>query len=144
MRDSSSSFRFPFISCEIFTCEIDVILKTLVEDEEVVFSFIISPFTQMTVPNFHFLCIWNMLHCYPRSHSWLNFILQLMDLLFSFLEPNRPHSALLAGYFSKVLYLTIHKFAYWQTSGNFFYTHISYGFNPFKAPRCAPYLSLFG
>lgn len=25
-----------------------------------------------------------------------------MDLLFSFLEPNRPHSALLAGYFSKV------------------------------------------
>ena len=28
--------------------------------------------------------------------------LQLMDLLFSFLEPNRPHSTLLAGYFSKV------------------------------------------
>lgn len=41
-----------------------------------------------------------------------NFTLQLMDLLFSFLEPNRPHSALLAGYFSKVLSLTIHKFAY--------------------------------
>ena len=29
-------------------------------------------------------------------------LLQLMNLLFSFLEPNRPHSALLAGYFSKV------------------------------------------
>lgn len=29
-------------------------------------------------------------------------LLQLMDLLFSFLEPNRPHSALLSGYFSKV------------------------------------------
>lgn len=29
--------RFPFIACEIFTCEIDVILKTLVEDEEVVY-----------------------------------------------------------------------------------------------------------
>lgn len=28
--------------------------------------------------------------------------MQLMNLLFSFLEPNRPHSALLAGYFSKV------------------------------------------
>lgn len=28
--------------------------------------------------------------------------LQLMNLLFSFLEPNRPHSTLLAGYFSKV------------------------------------------
>ncbi|KAL8198086.1 hypothetical protein R6Q57_024383 [Mikania cordata] len=52
---------FPFIACEIFTCEIDVIFKTLVEDEE------------------------------------------LMDLLFSFLEPARPHSALLAGYFSKVV-----------------------------------------
>lgn len=25
-----------------------------------------------------------------------------MDMLFSFLEPDRPHSALLAGYFSKV------------------------------------------
>ncbi|KAF8110305.1 hypothetical protein N665_0085s0034 [Sinapis alba] len=59
--DSKRAFKFPFISCEIFTCEIDVILKALVEDEE------------------------------------------LMDLLFSFLEPNRPHSALLAGYFSKVV-----------------------------------------
>ncbi|KAJ4915156.1 SIT4 phosphatase-associated family protein [Raphanus sativus] len=59
--DSKRSFKFPFISCEIFTCEIDVILKTLVEDQE------------------------------------------LMDLLFSFLEPNRPHTALLAGYFSKVV-----------------------------------------
>ncbi|KAJ4878982.1 SIT4 phosphatase-associated family protein [Raphanus sativus] len=59
--DSKRAFKFPFVSCEIFTCEIDVILKTLVEDQE------------------------------------------LMDLLFSFLEPNRPHSALLAGYFSKVV-----------------------------------------
>ncbi|XP_019173589.1 PREDICTED: uncharacterized protein LOC109169181 [Ipomoea nil] len=53
--------RFPFIACEIFTCEVDIILKALVDDEE------------------------------------------LMNLLFSFLEPVRPHSALLAGYFSKVL-----------------------------------------
>ncbi|KAK8544955.1 hypothetical protein V6N13_066268 [Hibiscus sabdariffa] len=59
--DSKRTFKFPFIACEIFTCEIDVILKTLIEDEE------------------------------------------LMNLLFSFLEPNRPHSALLAGYFSKVV-----------------------------------------
>lgn len=59
--ESKRTFKFPFISCEIFTCEIDVILKTLVEEEE------------------------------------------LMNLLFSFLEPNRPHSALLAGYFSKVV-----------------------------------------
>ncbi|KAK8562293.1 hypothetical protein V6N12_010377 [Hibiscus sabdariffa] len=59
--DSKLAFKFPFIACEIFTCEIDVILKTLVEEEE------------------------------------------LMNFLFSFLEPNRPHSALLAGYFSKVV-----------------------------------------
>ncbi|KAJ0237813.1 SIT4 phosphatase-associated family protein [Hirschfeldia incana] len=59
--DTKRSFKFPFISCEIFTCEIDVILKTLVDEEE------------------------------------------MMDLLFSFLEPNRPHTALLAGYFSKVV-----------------------------------------
>ncbi|XP_020202342.1 serine/threonine-protein phosphatase 6 regulatory subunit 3 isoform X2 [Cajanus cajan] len=59
--ESKRAFKFPFISCEIFTCEIDVILKTLVDDEE------------------------------------------LMNLLFSFLEPNRSHSTLLAGYFSKVV-----------------------------------------
>lgn len=32
---SMVSCRFPFIACEIFTCEIDIILRTLVEDEEV-------------------------------------------------------------------------------------------------------------
>lgn len=30
-----SSCRFPFIACEIFTCEVDIILRALVEDEEV-------------------------------------------------------------------------------------------------------------
>lgn len=59
--DSKRIFKFPFIACEILTCEIDVIFKTLVEEEE------------------------------------------LMNLLFSFLEPTRSHSALLAGYFSKVV-----------------------------------------
>ncbi|KAM3302901.1 serine/threonine-protein phosphatase 6 regulatory subunit 3 isoform X1 [Capsicum chacoense] len=59
--DSKRTFKFRFMACEIFTCEIDVILKTLVDDEE------------------------------------------LMNLLFSFLEPTRPHSALLAGHFSKVV-----------------------------------------
>ncbi|OIW03923.1 hypothetical protein TanjilG_30199 [Lupinus angustifolius] len=59
--ESKRAFKFPFIACEIFTCEIDVILKTLVDEEE------------------------------------------LMNLLFSFLEPNRSHSTLLAGYFSKVV-----------------------------------------
>ncbi|WOG89627.1 hypothetical protein DCAR_0208865 [Daucus carota subsp. sativus] len=55
------TFKFPFISCEIFTCEVDIILKALVTDEG------------------------------------------LMDLLFSFLEPEHSHSSLLAGYFSKVV-----------------------------------------
>ncbi|KAF6166237.1 hypothetical protein GIB67_031021 [Kingdonia uniflora] len=59
--ESKFTFKFPFIACEIFTCEIDVILKTLVEDEE------------------------------------------LMNILFSFLEPSRYHNPLLAGYFSKVV-----------------------------------------
>ncbi|XP_041990624.1 serine/threonine-protein phosphatase 6 regulatory subunit 3-like isoform X1 [Salvia splendens] len=59
--DSKQTFKFPFIACEIFTCEIDVILKTLVDEEE------------------------------------------LMNLLFSFLELDRYHSAPLAGYFSKVV-----------------------------------------
>ncbi|KAG6385242.1 hypothetical protein SASPL_154072 [Salvia splendens] len=53
--------KFPFIACEIFTCEVDIILKALVDDEE------------------------------------------LMDLLFSFLDPERSHSSQLAGYFSKVV-----------------------------------------
>lgn len=55
------AFKFPFIACEIFTCEIDIILQALVEDEE------------------------------------------LMNLLFSFLEPEHSHNTLLAGYFSKVV-----------------------------------------
>ncbi|PWA56348.1 Armadillo-type fold [Artemisia annua] len=59
--EKGRTFKFPFIACEIFTCEVDIILKALVEDEE------------------------------------------LMNLLFSFIEPEHPHSALLAGYFSKVV-----------------------------------------
>ncbi|WOL18073.1 serine/threonine-protein phosphatase 6 regulatory subunit 3-like [Canna indica] len=59
--DSKRSLKFPFIACEIFICEIDVILKTLVEDED------------------------------------------LMNKLFSFLEPDRTHNPTLAGYFSKVV-----------------------------------------
>uniref|UniRef100_A0A2P2M4R3 Serine/threonine-protein phosphatase 6 regulatory subunit 2 n=1 Tax=Rhizophora mucronata TaxID=61149 RepID=A0A2P2M4R3_RHIMU len=59
--EKNRTFKFPFIACEIFTCEVDNILKTLVEDEE------------------------------------------LMNLLFSFLEPKHPHSMPLAGYFSKVV-----------------------------------------
>ncbi|KAF5811247.1 putative SIT4 phosphatase-associated protein family [Helianthus annuus] len=59
--EKGRTFKFPFIACEIFTCEVDIILKALVEDEE------------------------------------------LMNMLFSFLDPEQPHSTLLAGYFSKVV-----------------------------------------
>ncbi|XP_078436683.1 uncharacterized protein LOC144707447 [Wolffia australiana] len=41
--ENRNSFKFPFIACEIFTCEVDIILKTLVEDEELMnllFSFL--------------------------------------------------------------------------------------------------------
>ncbi|XP_042373546.1 serine/threonine-protein phosphatase 6 regulatory subunit 3-like [Zingiber officinale] len=81
--DNIRTFKFPFVACEIFTCEIDVILKTLVEDED------------------------------------------LMNMLFSFLEPNRTHSSTLAGYFSKVVVcLMLRKtnslMAYVQTHGTVF------------------------
>lgn len=59
--DNKRAFKFPFIACEIFTCEIEVIIKTMVEDDE------------------------------------------MMGLLFSFLDPDRPHGTLIAGYFSKVV-----------------------------------------
>ncbi|CAN6907806.1 unnamed protein product [Brassica oleracea] len=41
--EKKRTFKFPFIACEIFTCEIEMILKTLVEDEELMlllFSFL--------------------------------------------------------------------------------------------------------
>ncbi|KAH9617342.1 hypothetical protein KSS87_009170 [Heliosperma pusillum] len=34
--DNKRAFKFPFVAAEVFTCEIDVILRTLVEEEEVV------------------------------------------------------------------------------------------------------------
>ncbi|KAG6436154.1 hypothetical protein SASPL_101038 [Salvia splendens] len=45
--DSKRTFKFPFVPCEIFTCEIDVILKTLVEEEEVVVCLMIRKTTQL-------------------------------------------------------------------------------------------------
>ncbi|XP_042435326.1 serine/threonine-protein phosphatase 6 regulatory subunit 3-like [Zingiber officinale] len=81
--DNLRTFKFPFLACEIFTCEIDVILKTLVDDED------------------------------------------LMNMLFSFLEPNRTHNSTLAGYFGKVVVcLMLRKtnslMAYIQTHVNVF------------------------
>ncbi|KAJ0975720.1 hypothetical protein J5N97_017685 [Dioscorea zingiberensis] len=41
--DKKRIFKFPFIACELFTCEVDIILRTLVEDVELMdllFSFL--------------------------------------------------------------------------------------------------------
>ncbi|XP_020244843.1 serine/threonine-protein phosphatase 6 regulatory subunit 3-like isoform X2 [Asparagus officinalis] len=41
--EKKRTFKFPFIACEIFTCEVDIILRTLVEDEklmDLLFSFL--------------------------------------------------------------------------------------------------------
>ncbi|CAN8290624.1 unnamed protein product [Cochlearia groenlandica] len=41
--ENKRAFKFPFVACEIFTCEIEMILKTLVEDDELMlllFSFL--------------------------------------------------------------------------------------------------------
>ncbi|XP_065846909.1 uncharacterized protein [Euphorbia lathyris] len=46
------TFKFPFIACEIFTCEVDIILKTLVEDEELMdllFSFLAPKHSHSTL-----------------------------------------------------------------------------------------------
>ncbi|MFQ6644487.1 hypothetical protein Gotur_020404 [Gossypium turneri] len=43
--DKKQIYKFPSIACEIFTCEVDIILKTLVEDEglmNLLFSFLNS------------------------------------------------------------------------------------------------------
>jgi serine/threonine-protein phosphatase 6 regulatory subunit 3 len=33
--ENKRAFKFPFIACEIFTCDVEVIFKTLVEDDAV-------------------------------------------------------------------------------------------------------------
>ena len=49
----------------------------------------------------------NSLCMIKHDHSFLDctffLLFQLLDLLFSFLKPDHPHSTLLAGYFSKVI-----------------------------------------
>ncbi|KAH9606941.1 hypothetical protein KSS87_009336 [Heliosperma pusillum] len=45
-------FKFPFVSCEIITCEVDIILNTLVEDDELMkklFSFLESGHSHSTL-----------------------------------------------------------------------------------------------
>lgn len=64
-------FRFPFIACEIFTCEIDVILKTLVDEEEVCsiqhysllsLFFVLSPLLMFCLNQFLSIIVVNAAH----------------------------------------------------------------------------------
>lgn len=73
--------RFPFIACEIFTCEIDVILKTLVEEEEVQahrFFFVLS---------ISCLIIWLMFHVFNTNN----------DIVILLLTTANGHAFLLLG-----------------------------------------------
>ncbi|XP_047325671.1 serine/threonine-protein phosphatase 6 regulatory subunit 3 [Impatiens glandulifera] len=50
--DKTRNFKFPYVACEIFTCEVDIILKALVEDEELMkllFSFLEPEHTHNTL-----------------------------------------------------------------------------------------------
>ncbi|GJN26423.1 hypothetical protein PR202_gb14351 [Eleusine coracana subsp. coracana] len=83
-------FRFPFIACEIFTCEVDVIMKTLVEDEDLMnllFSFLNSDHPRGTLSAGYFakvvICLMlrktPSLVNYVQSHPKI--ISQLVDLI---------------------------------------------------------------
>lgn len=97
--------RFPFIACEIFTCDVDVIMKTLVEDEDVCFLFklVIVVLMQFLVLLFSQLCV-----KLSFATDEVMISVQLMNLLFSFLKPDHPHGTLLAGYFAKVLFASVY------------------------------------
>ncbi|KAH7654362.1 serine/threonine-protein phosphatase 6 regulatory subunit 3 protein [Dioscorea alata] len=50
--EKKRTFKFPFIACELFTCEVDIILRTLVEDEELMnllFSFLKADHSHSTL-----------------------------------------------------------------------------------------------
>uniref|UniRef100_A0A0E0L6I9 Uncharacterized protein n=2 Tax=Oryza punctata TaxID=4537 RepID=A0A0E0L6I9_ORYPU len=70
--EKKRSFKFPFIACEIFTCEIDIILRTLVEDEELMdllFSFVKPGHPHSTLLAGYF----------SKEHS--DIVVQLVDLI---------------------------------------------------------------
>ncbi|KAG1365023.1 serine/threonine-protein phosphatase 6 regulatory subunit 3, partial [Cocos nucifera] len=100
--EKKRAFKFPFIACEIFTCEVDIILRTLVEDEE------------DSKTHRHEERRRNMKEGKEgkmkekvkgkrkkNENNERKGKKKVMNLLFSFLKPDHPHSTLLAGYFSK-------------------------------------------
>lgn len=85
----------------MFTCEVDVILKTLVEDEEVFVQIQFHKINYNFLKSMLFLVV-VLVAIVMLSNLMHFYLMQLMDLLFSFLKPDRPHTPLSAGYFSKV------------------------------------------
>lgn len=88
--ETKQSFKFPFIACEIFTCEIDIILRTLVEDEELMdllFSFLKPDHTHNALLSGYFskvvICLMirkaTSLMNYVQGHQEI--ITQLVDLI---------------------------------------------------------------
>ncbi|KAJ3679359.1 hypothetical protein LUZ60_017370 [Juncus effusus] len=88
--EKKQSFKFPFIACEIFTCEIDIILRTLVDDEELMdllFSFLKPDHEHSTLLSGYFskvvICLMvrktNSLMTYVQNHQEI--IAQLVDLI---------------------------------------------------------------
>lgn len=88
--EKNRSFKYPFIACEIFTCEVDVILQTLVEEEELMdllFSFLKPEHSHTTLLAGYFskliLCLMarrtGQLMNYVKGHQEI--FRQLVDLI---------------------------------------------------------------
>ncbi|GJN24265.1 hypothetical protein PR202_gb11996 [Eleusine coracana subsp. coracana] len=88
--EKKRSFKFPFIACEIFTCEIEIILRTLVEDDELMgllFSFVKPdhPHSTLLAGYFSKVVICLMLRKtaplmnYVQAHP--DIVIQLVDLI---------------------------------------------------------------
>ncbi|TVT99006.1 hypothetical protein EJB05_55635 [Eragrostis curvula] len=88
--EKKRSFKFPFIACEIFTCEIEIILRTLVEDDELMgllFSFLKPdhPHSPLLAGYFSKVVICLMLRKtaplmnYVQEHP--DIVIQLVDLI---------------------------------------------------------------
>lgn len=131
--------RFPFIASEIFTCEVDIILRTLVEDVEVVTS--INSFSCFCFISILILCF--ILAIQLTELATVFFFLQLMDLLFSFIKPDRRHSTLLAGYFSKVKFNFLFVWVNYHISINLLHLYVFFSFY-FWLPSINTYVVLLG
>ncbi|KAL4302845.1 hypothetical protein GQ457_10G011260 [Hibiscus cannabinus] len=91
--DSKLAFKFPFIAYEIFTCEVDVILKNLVDEEEVVVCLML----QKTVPIMNYVQVLVRLvggddHVYPNFLDIMQWLADsnLLEMIVDKLSPSCP------------------------------------------------------